>query len=196
MTLCTELSHYFRGGDLIYTREMLDHLQTQLEETGKIVLRRFRHPVNLSPYELFNAQKIFSALSKNNNFRIRVEQCDLSIFSIERGWLYNLAKTVNANEWWEPTGILEPNTLIMGSAMASWEYKITLGPNVPTSFCKWVIQNKEKIKIGNTFMKSVINESKYLNGYYFYVKNEKMLNLVTLVLGPSIQRVDKIVIED
>ena len=196
MTLHTELSYCFKQGDLVAIRKLLDRLQTQLEEDGKLTHNRcWTGPTKLSPHELFNAQKVFSALSKNSKFKVRVEGRDLAIYSTERDWLHSLAETVNATEWWEPTVTLEPNMLIMGSAMSDWGYKITVGSNVPEEFRKWAIQNKDKIKIGNTFMKSLLNGSKYMSGYYFYVKNERMLTLASLVLGQGIQRVDKIVVE-
>lgn len=191
------LATYFRGSDLTYAREMLDHCQQQLEENGRIIINGWRNNFIVSREDLFGAHRVYSALSTTDaEYQLRIEGSSFVIYSSDREWLYNLGNYIGASEWWEPTCTLEPNTIIMGPLMQGWGYKITLGGKIPKDFYTWVTNNTHKLKIGNTLLKCISKNYTYLDGYYFYVKDEKMLNLVSLVLGSGVRRVDKILVED
>ena len=41
-------------------------------------------------------------------------------------------------------------------------------------------------------MQECLNEG-YVKGYYFYIKHKKALNLIMMIIGDNIQRVDRIV---
>lgn len=192
----TVFAHSFRGNDLIYIREMLDHYFLNLAEGLPMYVQRWREQIRVSPVEVAEAQRIYTALSKNKDYKIRVENEFITIYSKERNWLYELGELLNAYEWWEPATKLEPGIVVMGPKMTGWEYKITLGLNIPDSFYNWAITNESKLKIGNKLMLMLTNKQRGLSGYYFYVHNDKMLNLVSLVIGPGLQRVDKIVVDD
>jgi hypothetical protein len=192
----TPLAHYFRGGDLTTIRDMLDSLHHQYAETGSMQLMHWGGIINVKPHELHQAQKVFTAISKNPN-KIRVEGRYLQLYSEHKDWLEKLARQIDIYEWWEPEGLLQPNTVIMGESMKGWEYRVRLGRNIPKNFCTWALNNLDKIKIGNVFKEALDKGQPWnLTNLYFYVRNEKMLNLVTLVLGPSIIQIDKIIIED
>jgi len=192
------IANWFRSGDLSVIRETIDRLQYQYKEKKRIHIQTWMRTIDVSLQDLHDAQKIYTAIAKEDDFRIRVEGFTISLFSNNRDWLDNLAKNISrsAEEWWEPAIVLQPNTLVMGPTMKDWQYKITLGTGVPDGFFKWYSSNKDKIKAGNTLRTNISNGQHYLCGYYFYVKNEKVLNLLTLILGPSIQRIDKIVIDN
>ena len=175
---------------------MLDHHHTQLNVEKSITIVKWRETISIPVSDFNKAQKVYQSLSKQSNYKIRVEHPMLTVYSVDREWLYQLAKDINADEWWEPSVNLEPNLLIMGYKMEGWGFKITLGPDIPADFYNWALVNKSKLKIGNKLCTNIENRQRYLSGYYFYVKNEKMLNLATLVLGNGIQRIDKIVIDD
>lgn len=187
----------FRGGDLISVRKTLDDLQTQLagSKVAKIPSWYSRFIV-VEPKEVHDAQKVFTSLSNIKDFRLRVEGKDVGIFTLDRQWNINLMNSISSvSEWWEPENSLIPNSIIMGPSMEGWEYRITLGRNVPDAFYRWVKNNYSKIKLGPSIKEGIENNNP-LYGFYFYVQNQKMLNLVTLVLGSSIRRIDKIVIPD
>ena len=40
---------------------------------------------------------------------------------------------------------------------------------------------------------SYLEDQEYVNGLYFYVRDEKVLNLITLLIGDNIRRVQKLV---
>ena len=175
---------------------MLDHYFLHLAEGKPMYVTLWREKIRVSPVQVAEAQRIYTALSKNKNYKLRVENGYITIYSSERDWLYDLGVLLDAQEWWEPDTKLEPGILVMGPKMEGWGYKVTLGLNVPESFHNWAITNTDKLKIGNKLMNMLINKQRGLSGYYFYVRNDKMLNLVSLVIGPGLQRVDKIVVDD
>ena len=192
----SHLTSIFRGDDLVYCREMLDHHHNQLTVDNTITIVKWRETVTIPVSEFYKAQKVYQTLSKNLDYKVRVEYPMLTIYSVDREWLYQLATEIDVDEWWEPNITLEPNILIMGPKMKGWEFKVTLGPNIPLDFYNWVDKNHDKIKIGNKLFKCIAQRSSHLSGYYFYVKSEKMLSLITMILSNGIQRIDKIVIED
>lgn len=162
-------------------------------------LHVWRDKVRISAIEVVEAQKIYTELSKNKEYKLRIENQCITVYSKDRDWLYNLGCALDpaAYEWWEPQNNLEPNILIMSSKMKDWGYKITLGINVPQEFYSWAVTNSDKLKIGSKLLAMLRSHRKQsLNGYYFYVRNDKMLNLVNLVIGSGIQRIDKIVVDD
>lgn len=192
------IANWFRSGDLSVIRETIDGLQQQYKEKKRIHIQTWLRTIDVSLQDLHDAQKIYTAISKQDDFRIRIEGFTIGLFSNDRDWLENLSKSISRSveEWWEPSIVLQPNTLVMSPTMKDWGYKITLGSDVPAGFFKWFELNQDKIKAGNTLRSNINHGQTYLSGYYFYVKNEKVLNLVTLVLGPSIQRIDKIVVDN
>lgn len=175
---------------------MLDHYFLHLAEGKPMYVQLWREQTRVSPVQVAEAQRIYTALSKNKEYKLRVEQGYITIYSKERDWLYDLGDVLNAQEWWEPDTKLEPGILVMGPKMEGWEYKVTLGLNVPETFHNWAVANADKLKIGNKLMAMLTNKQRHLSGYYFYVHNDKMLNLVSLVIGPGLQRIDKIVVKD
>lgn len=196
LVICTKFADHFRGNDLGYVREILDHYFSNLKMGRDIYITSWREVQTLTQKDLSQLSTIYQSLSQNSNYRLRAEGGFLVVYSKNRDWLYKLGTNVAAIEWWEPNQDLEPNVLIMGSKMKGWEYKITLGRNVPSDFYEWSLNNSEKLKIGKKLKSYLERNTKYIEGYYFYVRNEKMLNLVCLVLGRGIQRIDKIIIDD
>ena len=160
-------------------------------------IKKWREQIRVSPIQVAEAQRLYTALSKNKDYKLRVENESITVYSQERDWLYNLAVVLDVQEWWEPESELTPGVLIMGPKMTGWEYKVTLGIDVPSTFCQWAVANSDKLKIGNKLLQMLQSGHRhYYSGYYFYVRNEKMLNLINLVIGSGIQRIDKIVVDD
>ena len=198
LTLHTPLANWFRGGDLPYIRDTLDELQHQYNQNNKLTIKFWNREVTVKTSDLYYAQKVYSHLCIGKSYRLRVEGHYLAIYSDDKTWLENVLDSISpvATEWWEPTSLLQPNTILMSPKMKGWEYKVTLGSNVPQDFYRWALNNLDKIKIGPTFKDSLLRGYTYMSGYYFYVRNDRVLNLVSLVLGNGITKIDKIIIED
>lgn len=198
LTFRSLLANNYRGGDLSNIRQVLDGLQLQYVASRQMTIQTWRHYESVTPADLHLNQKVFRSLVDNQgDFKIRVEARVVQIYSESRQWLHDLGTSIQAHQFWEPQGSLKPNEVIMTDIMSDWGYRITLGREVPKEFRAWAKNNFNKIKCGPRFTEELLGHDAYalyLNNLYFYVKNEKMLNLVTLVAGNGIVRVDKIII--
>lgn len=198
LTVRTPLAKWFRGGNLKSIKLVLDQLQSQYNERKLISIVYWSRVVDISIEDLRNAKKIFIFLKKESNYKLRIESTHLSIYTEEKRSVWNLCKDIQdiSLEWWEPKNTLKANEIIASSKLKGWNYRITLSNKVPEDFSKWAINNFDKIRIGPKLKDNIVNNNPYFLGFYFYVKNEKMLDLVSLILGSGISRIDKIVIED
>jgi hypothetical protein len=87
---------------------------------------------------------------------------------------------------------------------SSDEYKLRVDPRslplkvwfnstrINKDFANWIRANSDKCKIGKIALEGLENYG-YLNGLYIYLRDEKILNLVTLLAGNSIRNVEKLV---
>jgi len=56
----------------------------------------------------------------------------------------------------------------------------------------WLANNKDKSKVGNITYQA-LQEQTYVNGLYFYVRDEKVLQLITLICGDNIRKIERLV---
>ena len=73
-----------------------------------------------------------------------------------------------------------------------YTYKVYLSDKATPGFAKWATANQDKIKLGHSLKKNIENNG-YLRGFYFWVKDEKVLLLVKMIIGGNIQRIDKLI---
>lgn len=66
-----------------------------------------------------------------------------------------------------------------------------MGDNVDPNLAEWIISNKDKAKAGPVCLQEIANNG-YVKGYYIYIRDEKIIQLLNLFIG-NIQRIDKLV---
>ena len=98
-------------------------------------------------------------------------------------WLnYLKTKPLKIKEFYSPKqenlNLLAKHTIIMKDNNFGYSHKITLKDKVDQRFYKWLTSNPDKVKIGNTCLDS-IKKGHYVRGFYFYIKNEKILSLIS-----------------
>ena len=193
-----EIAHLFREKNYTWAKYSLDKLQAQLEEgADQLHFVRGQRWAAVSISDFLTAQKLFHEFTNFDNCKLRVENPWLSVYSNDIKWLKNLTSKVgdSCQEFWEPNSknikLLESNTIISYS-IKDYKYKVTLGSKTCPNFINWIDSNRDKIKIGNKTYEA-INDNCYTKGLYFYVRDEKVLNLINLIIGPAAQRIDKIV---
>lgn len=198
LSLYNSMAVVFRNKNLSNARRDIDALQQDFKQGLPLHLKRvlrFRY----IPYECFlDAKKILTYLQKNDECLIRVEGSSLSVFSNNLEWisaLKNAVTPVRVLELWEPdpsiVSLLEPKVIVVNGPV-EYKYKVTLGPKGDPSFAKWAEQNPHHIKIGDVAKKELAEDG-WVNGYYFYAKNDKSLQICTLMIGNNIRRVDTLV---
>lgn len=192
-----QLAHIFRDKNYAYAKKQLDVLQQNFESGSTSIkwCRGLRQEI-IPVVELQQAQKMFSEFTSFDDMKLRVENPRIQIYSNSLSWMNKLkSKLLNCCEFWEPStegvSLLEANTII-SDTIKDFEYKVTLGKQTNSEFINWVDSNTDKIKIGSVTYNEIKNNG-YTKGLYFYVRDEKILNLVNLIIGGSPQRTDKIV---
>jgi hypothetical protein len=119
------------------------------------------------------------------------------VYTNDKDWLLDLStKVVRPVELWQPSDAhishLGENIIIVNRP-TKYQYKVTLGDKrVDRGFTTWLEKNHDKVKIGR-MCKDAISEGLYAANYYFYVRDERVLELVKLMITPSIRRIDKLV---
>tara|TARA_B100002019_G_scaffold290815_1_gene309375 strand:- start:9891 stop:10556 length:666 start_codon:yes stop_codon:yes gene_type:complete len=189
----------FREKKFNHTRDVLDDLQHQFEQGSEELIwnkgYRYSRPITVDEFQ--DTLNLYNYLTSQdyNSYSLRVEQMNLNWYSNDEGQLdqliYRFKKRIVSIS--KPTesqkNLLEPNIILKPS---KYEFKVTVGATVDPNVAYWFEKNSDKVKIGSTFLEC-IKQGQYVKGFYFYVKNEKVLNLVKIVLGGEITRIDKFV---
>ena len=192
------IASIFREKRYDHTRSVLDDLHQQLENTGEIFWKRgWRLSAPLNVDVLKDAQLLYTLLIKQDfeSYKLRVEQSQLCYYTNDiknvESLLVHFDKRIESVHMPNSDNIkdLKPNVIIKDS---DWEYKVTVGPKVDPSLADWFENNKDKVKAGKTFIECIRN-GHYVRGFYFYAKNEKVLQLINIVLAGNIVRVDKFI---
>jgi len=195
-----DLSSYFREKNFTVTRNTLDKMQRMYDQDRSLELLRGMRVYRVSEDSFFDAKKLYNIFLKFNNFKLRVESLYLNIYSNNKPWLYSIANSINSKNvisFQEPekshVKLLKKHTIIIEKDNG-FEYKVTLGNNKNSSrFAEWAKNNPNQIKIGPVAYKEMLDDS-YVNGLYFYAKNEKTLQLCSLMLD-NIRRIDKLIVK-
>jgi len=188
----------FRNKNLAYAKKEIESLQQDFESGHPLFFKRILRQFVIS-YECFlDAKKILAYLTKNEDSMVRVEGICISIFSNDLSWISAVKSNISNTrvlEFWEPDpntiNSLKPKTIIV-NGLVDYKYKVTLGPKGCPSFAKWAENNPQHIKIGDG-AKRELAEDGWCNGYYFFARDDKSLQICSLMLGDNIRRIDTLV---
>jgi len=192
------LATIFRDKNFNYAKEVLDDLHHKAEKGEPLVrLSGYRH-FNITQTEFHECVSLYHELRNTSvDYKLRIENPCVHLYSNDKAWILNLAtKTEAALEFWEPAPDvikhLQPNVILV-KKHTGYDYKVTLGDfKVDAGFSNWINNNLDKIKIGS-IAREHINNNGYCANFYFYVRDERVLNLIKLIIAPSIRRIDKLV---
>jgi len=194
----TELQKHSKLG---FAKEQLNNLHEKYIQGKQLEEQVYRTVRTVPVDDYLDAIDIYKALKFADDFKIRVDPWrSLTIYSNEKELLQKIAKKmrVSNREFWEPDSstinkLLNETNIILTDIKPDFCIKITLGSKkMDGSFASWLDANKDKSKVGQTTL-NAIRQSSYLNGLYFYVRDEKILNLITMLIGHNIRRIDKLV---
>ena len=189
-----QLAYLFRERNFSYAKSYLDELQSQFEKGHPLKLVRYLRETSVNTLDFQESQILFNTLTKNNNYKLRVEQPRMQIYSNDKAFLTTLSNKLKlCVEFWEPIpGKPLVSNTIMLTRKIPFEYRVTLASKTSPNFAAWYENNKDKVKIGATCLRE-IQQNGFTQGLYFYVRDEKVLNLLHLVVGDSIARIDKVI---
>lgn len=193
VVLVNALATIFREKNLAQAKTVLDDLQYLYEQQKPLVRAYGRREEHLSFQTFFDAKNLYIEFSKNIDFKLRVEQGIIQVYSNEYSWLTHLSTKFNATEFWEPfvdINKLKKNIIVVKNPPL-YEYKITLDINVDSALADWIENNPGKAKAGAKCLDCIRNNG-YTRGFYFYVRDDKIIQLLNLFTG-KLQRIDKLV---
>ena len=138
---------------------------------------------------------------KSNDYKLRIDPYStVTLFSNNKDFLLELGSRLRTNttQFWEPNpdhiNILKSKTKIqIVDEIPKLPLKVWFNSTrINQDFANWLRANDDKCKIGKIALQS-LEDYGYLNGLYIYLRDEKILNLVTLLAGSSIRSVEKLV---
>lgn len=190
------LVHLFREKKFQFAKQELDKMQTFYNAGKPIHRQRGLRSDTIKPQDFLEAKTLLKKLENGIDFKIRIENVTMQVYSNDLKWLESLAKSVSTlKEIYEIDdnyAHLHEKNIIVKDKPFKYKYKVYLKYFVDPSFEGWANNNRDKIRIGDILLQ-YIKHKNYVKGMYFYVRDDKILQLVNLMIGNSIQRVDKIV---
>jgi len=201
-----ELNSIFRSDlqkkeKLSYARRELDRLAEDYRNNFPLFKRAWRTDIPIANNDYFDAMTLYSALKNSNEYKLRIDPYStITLFSNNREFLLTLGNKLNttAVKFWEPNvayiELLKSKTKIqIVDEVPKLPLKVWFNSTrVNKDFANWLRANDDKCKIGKIALESLESYG-YLNGLYIYLRDEKVLSLVTILAGASIRSVDKLV---
>jgi len=196
--LCrNDLANEFRNNRLHHVGKLLDSLQLSYESGKSLQLLRYR-PMEISQDSFEDAKILYNELKNHSDYRLRIQYKEMTIYSNTRDWLYHTGtKLRQCLEWWEPQEELTP--VKPGFAYLKrpipYEYRIYLKGRINDDARKWLLDNNhDKVKIGRVLKEYLEGPMQpRLNDFYLYVKSDRVLTVLKLLMGNNIQSINKVV---
>lgn len=191
--LCT----IFRNKNFAYAKKELDILHEDYKAGHKLTLGHYARRKVVKEEHFLESTKLYNFLTSLDDFMIRIEFGHVSFYTNDEDD-FNFACSLINKERIEVTYIPDPNIVldantIVIEGMTDYEYKCTLGnANCDSKpFAKWAEKNPKQVKVGYKCLE-YLHENGYVKDMYFYAKNDKTLQIVSL-LYPNIRKIDKII---
>ena len=196
--LCrNDLANEFRNNRLHHVGKLLDNLQLSYESGKSLQLIRYR-PIEVSQDSFEDAKILYNELKNHSDYRLRIQYKEMTIYSNTRDWLHHTGtKLRQCLEWWEPQEELTP--VKSGFAYLKrpipYEYRIYLKGRINDDARKWLLDNNhDKVKIGRVLKEYLEGPMQpRLNDFYLYVKSDRVLTVLKLLMGNNIQSINKVV---
>lgn len=204
LALYNELSYIFRtelqkDGKLGYAKVILDKLNLQYRNNEPLTRQKFNAVKEVQESHYLDAKDIYTVLRKHNNYKLRCETASLAIYSDDRDLLYKIANKIRIGnlEIWEPTYesvelLTQKEKIKIVDYQPLLQYQVYLNyKKIDPSFANWLINNQDKSRVGPRALNYI--ESGRAGDFYFYVRDEKVLSLISILIGHNIRSVDKLI---
>jgi len=138
---------------------------------------------------------------REDDCRTRGEGSHISVFTNNRNLIAEIENTFSdtVEEIWQPDPSLihvlkQPNTILVKEP-ASHPIRVTLNDKrIARDFTQWIDANPDKVTVGDTAYRA-IKRGWMVGGLYFYLRDDKILSLINLMIWDNIRRVDRLVCE-
>lgn len=205
LALANPLAPWFRtefqkDGSLKVLKSKLDDYQI-LYDIGQPMYRTvYRSELPITDHEFLDARDLYDGLLLADDYKIRVERWSgFCIYSNEKDFLVDLANKmrVSAREFWEPDSkniefLLDKKNTVIVDTPPQFPLKITFNyKRINPSFANWLENNKDKSSAGTQALSNI--NSGYASGNYVFLRDERVLTMVQLIVGHNIQRIEQLV---
>lgn len=163
----------------------------------------YRTYKNIDEETYLDARFLYATLIRSKqDYRVRVESFNrVSVFSNDEKFIDKIADGLRTKliEVYKPDDVVKKEILNNANTIVSpnpvyWPIKVTLGKNRRdySGLASWAKANPDKVKIGEVAL-GALETHGFVSGYYLFVKSEKILNLINIMIGDNIRRIDHIV---
>ena len=209
LVLRNELNVIFRTelqkkGKLSFAKSQLDELTDAYQNNLPLFKKTWRTAVQVNVNDYLDAMDVYTTLRNSDDYRLGIDPtCTITLFSNNKGFLLGLANNLKSEhiEFWEPNEdhikLLTSNVkVVIVDEIPALTLKVYFNSKrVDSGLGSWIIANTDKCKVGTIALECITTHG-YLNGFYMYIRDEKVLNLVTLLAGNSIRSVEKLVYKE
>jgi hypothetical protein len=187
--LVSKAASWFRGADLDNVKKQLSNIKSE-----------GIHPAwvkNLHNSDIDEVLKIVTTIKSMNDYVIRVESPYINFYTNVESDIEKLAKIVpNSVKYVSYPAVgseanLDDKKIIVKNL--DFDYRVTIGKTRQnySNFVQWC-EDKDKVKLTNRAREHLAKDRSW-GGYYFYVKDDKMLTMVKMFVGGVIQTVERCV---
>lgn len=188
-----------------HAKNTIERLEKDHVAGRDLQIQKWRGKVPVSVHSLKQARTIYDCLQTYPDHRVRAESSySLTVYTNDVALVDHLEKTIghDLREIWRPregmAEFLNANieTAVIKTPMP-YEFRAYFkGGKVDPSFALWLEKNTDKSRVGASTLYAIANGG-WVSGNYFYVKNEKVLTMVRMLVGHNIRKVERLVyIED
>ena len=186
ISLTNELNNIFRAElqkskNLAYTRDKLDEFASSYRNGEPLVQTFFRTEREIPMEHYIDAKNLYLILkNQSGNFKVRVEVgTSLAIYTNDENLLDNI------------TDRLEHT--IDGVWLPAIPIRVLFkDERISPDFANWLRANRDKSRIGDKALQS-IDDHNHMNGFYFHVRDEKVLSIVHMLIGHAIRGIYNLV---
>jgi len=200
-----ELGSIFRSDHqkskyLDYTRDKLDELASNYRNGQPLVQSFYRTEREVPMEHYVDAKNLYLLLKNEAGFyTCRVEPgSSIAVYTNDNSLVNNLISRLQntITGFWEPANntkhLLKKNTIIVDHK-PEFPIRIMLkNAKVSPDFANWLRANRDKSRIGDKALQSIDNGYN-LGGFYFHVRNEKVLSIAHMLIGHAIRGIYNLV---
>ena len=204
LVLSNPLSSIFRSSSqspvkLSYAKSRLEELTKKHKNGEPLTKQNYRSSVEISESYFLDAKDLYNILKKSSDYKIRCESNSIGIYSNDRDQLMKIANKMRASsrEFWEPNPeaadlLARKENLVIVSYPTAYQYQVHLSyKRIDANAYNWLKSNGDKVKVGPKTLRDI--GSGFANGSYIYVRDDRVMSLVEVLIGHAIRKVDKIV---
>jgi hypothetical protein len=205
LQLYNQLNTIFRAElqkskNLLYARDKLDEYASRYRNGEPLIQTFFRTEREVPMEHYIDAKNLYLILKNEfGNYKVRVETgTNFTIYTNDTALLDNIVDRVEhtVQGVWRPctrTKHLLKHDSIIVDHKPEFPIRVLLkDERIPKDFANWLRANRDKSRIGDTALQSIDNHH-YLGGFYFHVRDEKVLSIVHMLIGHAVRGIYNLV---